>query len=138
MKRVVTLICQLIGAPKPVNIKRKFLIKNGAGIVLPGKYEQFESEQTYLLGQDKKDEAGFTFIRRRGQNGSYHYTYSMSRDVPDHGDETVQKTILERQISGREFIALQKVINFPNCLNLVASRSNSSGCSKKSEMFCLQ
>jgi len=103
MKRVVTLICQIVGAPKPVSIKRKFLIKNGSVLQLPVKYEQFESEQTYLVNAHKEDEepAGFTFIRRRGQNGSYHYTYSMSRDVPDHGVLNVQKTILERQISGR-------------------------------------
>lgn len=76
-----------------------------------GKYEQFEVEQTYLLKpKDGDDPDGFTFIRRRGQNGSYHYTYSMLRDVP--GDvQKNQKTILERQISGREYVALQQVQN---------------------------
>jgi hypothetical protein len=116
---VLTQVCQVIGAPKPVNFKRKFLIKNVDDIHLqiPVKAEQFEVEQTYLV-HTKGEPKGFTFIRRRGQNGSYHYSYSSVRDAPD-SDE---KIVVERQMSGREYIALTKVQLL--CLHVLTIASN--------------
>jgi hypothetical protein len=74
------------------------------------KYEQFEVEQTYLIKTAAEEHKGFTFIRRRGQNGSYHYSYSALRDVPGEDSEQAdQRAIIERQISGREYTALMKV-----------------------------
>lgn len=52
------------------------------------------------------DTNGYTFIKRRGQNGSYHYSYSVLREVPGEAHE---KAVLERMITGREYIALMKV-----------------------------
>lgn len=104
IKRVITHVCQFIGAPKPVNYKRKFVIRNQE-IHIPVKYEQFEVEQTYLVKPEMSSN-GFTFIRRRGQNGSFHYGYSSVRDVP--GDDQ-EKIVQERQISGREYVALLQV-----------------------------
>ena len=110
IKRVVRDVCQFIGAPKPVNYKRKFLIQD-TNVVIPSdvKLEQFEVEQTYLVKPkigDLSSSTGFIFVRRRGQNGSYHYSYSMLRDEPGDSHE---KIVLERQISGREYVALLKV-----------------------------
>jgi len=110
INRVIIQVCQVVGAPKPVNFKRKFLVDNSNAIIFPVKYEQFEVEQTYLVRTDS-GEKGFTFIRRRGQNGSYHYSYSVLRDVnPEYASERDQgeKIVVERQISGREYIALLK------------------------------
>eukprot|EP01114_Cavostelium_apophysatum_P022054 TRINITY_DN7854_c0_g1_i1.p2 TRINITY_DN7854_c0_g1~~TRINITY_DN7854_c0_g1_i1.p2 ORF type:complete len:499 (-),score=97.37 TRINITY_DN7854_c0_g1_i1:1555-3051(-) len=108
IKRVITQVCQVVGAPKPFNYKRKFMIAD-ANINIPVKYEQFEVEQTYLINPGKNQAPGYNYLRRRGQNGSYHYSYSELRDIPDSTNhEKDEKTVLERQISGREYIALQK------------------------------
>jgi len=116
IKRVLTQVCQVIGAPKPFYFKRKFLIEDPQSLNIPVKCETFEVEQTYLVNP-KTDQQGFTFIRRRGQNGSYHYSYSELRDVVGGANETDQKTVLERQISGREYVALQKQAD-PSCITV--------------------
>jgi len=100
IKRVVSRVCQVVGAPKPANLKRKYLIAN-SNVEIPVQYEQFEVEQTYLI--KPREEEGYNFIRRRGQNGSYHYNISLMRRIP--GNEE-QNCITERQISGREYVAL--------------------------------
>jgi len=61
-------------------------------------------EQTYLLKPE--DQSGYTYIRRRGHNGSYHYSYSVLRDLETPQEQNT--AILERQISGREWVALLK------------------------------
>jgi len=112
VKRVITQVCQVVGAPKPVDYKRKFVLDSSArDAQVPVVFEQFEVEQTYLLnskgGQDK---TGYTYIRRRGQNGSYHYSHSTLASTPqeDHGELIPQRTVLERHISGREYVTLLK------------------------------
>jgi len=112
VQRVITQVCQVVGAPKPVNHKRKFVIDSSANnIIPPVVYEQFEVEQTYLLnskgGQDKD---GYTYIRRRGQNGSYHYSHSSLAATPLNStqESVASRTVLERHISGREYVALLK------------------------------
>eukprot|EP01116_Phalansterium_solitarium_P011777 TRINITY_DN27559_c0_g1_i1.p1 TRINITY_DN27559_c0_g1~~TRINITY_DN27559_c0_g1_i1.p1 ORF type:complete len:545 (-),score=176.15 TRINITY_DN27559_c0_g1_i1:249-1712(-) len=112
IQRVVRQVCQVVGAPKPVNFKRKFVVKN-PNFTLPVKHETFEVEQTYLVDPNKNNKLGrgFTFVRRRTQNGVNHYSYSETRDLVNadvSGDEKPEKTVLERQISGREYIALLK------------------------------
>eukprot|EP01117_Protostelium_nocturnum_P003664 TRINITY_DN1494_c0_g1_i2.p1 TRINITY_DN1494_c0_g1~~TRINITY_DN1494_c0_g1_i2.p1 ORF type:complete len:459 (-),score=95.58 TRINITY_DN1494_c0_g1_i2:442-1818(-) len=112
VQKVITHVCQVVGAPKPVNYKRKFVIETPENIKFPVVTEQFEVEQTYLLKAKDSDAHGYTYIRRRGQNGSYHYSHSTLRDSPhDKGDES-ERTVLERHISGREYIALLKVRNY--------------------------
>ncbi|PRP73167.1 hypothetical protein PROFUN_03481 [Planoprotostelium fungivorum] len=113
VKRVITQVCQVVGAPKPVDYKRKFVLDSSAkDAIIPVVYEQFEVEQTYLLnskgGQDK---TGYTYIRRRGQNGSYHYSHSTLAGIPmeEAQRESIDKrTVLERHISGREYVTLLK------------------------------
>jgi len=54
---------------------------------------------------------GYNYIRRRGQNGNYTYTHSMLRraDLPDgHQHQQDDVAILERAVSGREYVALLK------------------------------
>jgi len=105
MKRVITQVCQVIGAPKPANVERKFLVKDVNNINIPVKYEQFEVEQTYLVKGKGEGTKGYIYIRRRGQNGSWTYSYSIQRDIPG---ETEHNVYVERQISGREYVALLK------------------------------
>ena len=45
---------------------------------------------------------------RRGQNGIYTYTLSTVRSATDTGEKTDQQIILERAVSGREYVALLK------------------------------
>jgi hypothetical protein len=106
IKRVVQQVCQVVGAPKPYGVKRKFLIENPENLNIPLKTEEFEVEQTYLLKGKAEGTTGFIFVRRRGQNGTNTYSYSVLRDVPG---EDKQNCVVERQISGREYLALMKV-----------------------------
>jgi len=71
---------------------------------LPIKFETFEVEQTYLRPKEVT-ERGYTYLRRRGQNGIYTYTLSTVRS-PSNDDSDV--VILERSVSGREYIALMR------------------------------
>lgn len=109
IKRVVSRVCQVVGAPKPANQKRKYLIAN-PNVDIPVKYEQFEVEQTYLI---KSKDDGFNFVRRRGQNGSYHYNISIVLTTP----EDDQRCFVERQISGREYVALLQQAD-PKCITV--------------------
>jgi len=54
--------------------------------------------------KDTPENIGYNYIIRRGQNGQYTYTHSMLR--PD--TQSDEKVILERSISGREYLALLK------------------------------
>eukprot|EP01125_Pyxidicula_operculata_P022511 TRINITY_DN923_c0_g1_i2.p1 TRINITY_DN923_c0_g1~~TRINITY_DN923_c0_g1_i2.p1 ORF type:complete len:418 (+),score=81.22 TRINITY_DN923_c0_g1_i2:496-1749(+) len=107
IQRVEEVICQIVGAPRPAQTERKFIvhaevpqdIADKVGV----KFESFDMEQTYLA-PGKLFSPGYNYLRRRGQNGTYTYTHSMVRDASS-GD---QQAILERAISGREYIALLK------------------------------
>jgi hypothetical protein len=103
MKRVITQVCQVVGAPKPIANHRKYLVTSDPNI--PVKYEQFEVEHTYLVKGSAEGTKGYIFCKRRGQNGIYTYSYSSKRDIT--GDDT-QAVVVERKISGREYVALLK------------------------------
>jgi CYTH domain-containing protein/thymidylate kinase len=112
IQRVIDVVCQVVGAPRPVNIQRKYIatpIDPDLISKLPVKMEIFEVEQTYLAkGKGEEDVEGYTYLRRRGQNGIYTYTHSTIR-VPKESDKNKQQhVILERPISGREYVALLK------------------------------
>jgi CYTH domain-containing protein len=64
---------------------------------VPVRYEEFDIEQTYLVGQDDWQAR----VRRRGQEGSYTYTHTLKRPVA-----AGQRVEIERQITGREYVAL--------------------------------
>eukprot|EP01120_Amphizonella_sp_Union-15-10_P004840 TRINITY_DN155_c0_g3_i2.p2 TRINITY_DN155_c0_g3~~TRINITY_DN155_c0_g3_i2.p2 ORF type:complete len:507 (-),score=104.28 TRINITY_DN155_c0_g3_i2:707-2227(-) len=106
VQRVNNVICEVVGAPQPTDRVRKFVLESiDLQLVdLPIKFESFEVEQTYLAKPESV--SGYTYVRRRGQNGVYTYTHSTVRNA---GEEDSEKNIiLERTISGREYVALLK------------------------------
>lgn len=107
ISRIEQIICQAVGAPRPAKSERKFIVENFSSEALANshiKIEKFSVEQTYLTPRnDTEENFGYNFVVRRGQNGQYTYTHSMIRqDVSD------EKVILDRAISGREYLSLLK------------------------------
>jgi len=97
VQRVVAAVCQVAGVPEPREIERKFLLRGTqAGREVPVHFEEFDIEQTYLLSQDGWERR----VRRRGQQGASTYTHTMKRVVA-----AGQRVKIERQITGREYIA---------------------------------
>jgi CYTH domain-containing protein len=98
VQRVTAAVCRIVGAPEPQELERKYLLRAGSTpTTWPVHYEESDIEQTYLLGQDGWE----TRVRRRGQHGSYHYTHTQKRPVA-----VGQRVQIERQVTGREYIAL--------------------------------
>jgi CYTH domain-containing protein len=64
---------------------------------VPIAFEEVDIEQTYLLSPDDSE----VRVRRRGQHGSFTYTHTLKRPVASG-----QRVKIERQITGREYIAL--------------------------------
>lgn len=96
LKRVCAVICNVIGVPEPVEHERKFLVKiNNANNFDNLKYEKIEIEQTYLKAKD----GSVPRIRKRGQNGSFTYTYTIKKYLGD--GKNIEK---ERMISSREYL----------------------------------
>ncbi|MDP2437752.1 MAG: ATP-binding protein [archaeon] len=98
VRRAAARICRIIGLPTPSGTRRKFLLRGGMPTV-PLPVQEFESE-TFFLKQ-KPGRPGFSFLRCRGQNGIYSYTYSTRVSSPDG-----QTAISEKQISSSEFVSL--------------------------------
>jgi CYTH domain-containing protein len=61
------------------------------------RFEEFDIEQTYLIGQDGWEAR----VRRRGQHGAYTYTHTLKRPIA-----AGQRVEVQRQITGREYLAL--------------------------------
>lgn len=90
--RVMEALARVVGIPEPVEIERKYLVKEVATIPVP--HEVVEIEQVYLLTSD----GSHARIRKRGQRGSYTYFHTLKRTVkPGHRIEE------ERQITPREY-----------------------------------
>jgi CYTH domain-containing protein len=96
VQRVVAAVCQVAGVPEPHEIERRFLLRGGPGREVPVRFEEFDIEQTYLLGRDGWEAR----VRRRGQHGSSAYTHTVKRPVA-----AGHRVVMERQITGREYIA---------------------------------
>jgi len=105
IQRVEEAVCQIVGAPRPAKSNRKFILSDEAAVEILDKmdikYDIFEVEQTYL---QSNEEEGYNYLRRRGQNGMYTYTHSYFKK-DDGSDELI---ILERLISGRDYVGLLK------------------------------
>lgn len=85
-------LARVVGIPEPVEIERKYLVKEVATIPVP--HEVVEIEQVYLLTSD----GSHARIRKRGQRGSYTYFHTLKRTIkPGHRIEE------ERQITPREY-----------------------------------
>jgi CYTH domain-containing protein/predicted ATPase len=96
--RLTAAVCQVVGVPEPQEIERKFLLRDSSAQgEVPVRFEEFDIEQTYLI-----DQTGWQArVRRRGQHGSYTYTHTLKRPTG-----VGQRVEIERQITGREYIAL--------------------------------
>jgi len=107
IRRVEDAICQIIGAPRPTAQTRKFVVDSELSRDVLAKFqnlkcETFELEQTYLQAGES-DTGRYNYVRKRGQNGMYTYTYSVFRKPNPESNEHV---ILERSITGREYVEL--------------------------------
>lgn len=125
LTRVLDAVCQLVGAPRPNHESHKFLLESFDVEELRSRginVETFTVDQTYLHKERSQKIKGYTYLRRRGQNGCYTYTLSSTGQprlppapIIDGGNTNTvpgpvagdQKSIiLERSINGREFLAL--------------------------------
>lgn len=113
LSRVLDIVCQFVGAPRPNAEQRKFVIENFDVEAIRQKgihVETFNVEQTYLH-KERSNIKGYTYLRRRGQNGSYTYTLS-STGQPRfdknnaNANSDAKSIILERAINGREYLTL--------------------------------
>src|SRR5262249_39781143 len=78
IQRVTAAVCRVVGAPEPLEIERKFLLRGGpAGGEVPVRFEEVEVEQVYL----NNPEGWEARVRRRGQYGSATYTHALKRPV---------------------------------------------------------
>lgn len=92
IRRVIESLSRIVGIPEPVEIEKKYLVKSVEKIPVP--HETVEIEQTYL----KTSDGTYARIRKRGQNGSYTYFYTLKKTIsPGHRIEE------EHQISPREY-----------------------------------
>jgi CYTH domain-containing protein len=88
----------VVGVPEPQEIERKFLLRaQPASAEMPVRCEEFDIEQTYLVGPNGWEAR----VRRRGQQGSYTYTHTLKRPIA-----AGQRVEVQRQITGREYFAL--------------------------------
>lgn len=99
MNRVVTIICRLLGLPRPKQIDRKYLVE---GYSLP--HESYTpkhyTETTYLHSDG---ESGYIFLRKRGDQPDSSHSYFYSAKYFFSGGESA---VVERQISGLEYSML--------------------------------
>eukprot|EP01124_Arcella_intermedia_P017994 TRINITY_DN24970_c0_g1_i1.p1 TRINITY_DN24970_c0_g1~~TRINITY_DN24970_c0_g1_i1.p1 ORF type:complete len:503 (+),score=122.43 TRINITY_DN24970_c0_g1_i1:58-1566(+) len=116
IQRVEEVICQIVGTPKRKGIEHKFIVE---GEIPPEvaeelglKIETYNVEKTYLIKGNNS--SGYDYVRRRGQNQTYTYTHSMLRH-PTTEDKDIDFAILERPISGREYVTLLKSADTTRC-----------------------
>ncbi len=108
LKRVLRAICRTLGIPAPIEIERRFLIKdlpNFQSAVFDNiKIQKISIEQMYLKSQDENEELR---IRRRSQwdSSNYYYTTKDRR-----GQWPIEK---ETSISARDYLALQNYLKDP-------------------------
>jgi CYTH domain-containing protein/thymidylate kinase len=97
INRVITTISNVVGVPEPIEIERKFLVKNFDIREMSIPYSAAEIEQTYLITPSGEE----TRIRKRGANGSFFYTHTIKKDA-GHG----KKYETERALSPQEYVNL--------------------------------
>lgn len=97
INRVITAISGVVGVPEPIEIERKFLVKNFDIRHMTVPYSAAEIEQTYLITPNGEEAR----VRKRGANGSFFYVHTVKRDA-GHG----KKFETERQLSPQEYVNL--------------------------------
>jgi len=108
IKRVFNYVSRLVGVVGAGNSKRYILAPISIDKLLSKpdiKVETFEVEQVYLSKNNESSYGnGYAFVRRRGQNSTYSYTY-ITREIDKvTGVEKAQS----RVISGRDYLSLLK------------------------------
>eukprot|EP00004_Rigifila_ramosa_P010763 TRINITY_DN2278_c0_g1_i2.p1 TRINITY_DN2278_c0_g1~~TRINITY_DN2278_c0_g1_i2.p1 ORF type:complete len:454 (-),score=106.20 TRINITY_DN2278_c0_g1_i2:6-1367(-) len=105
VRRVVTRISAIVGAARPKDILRKFLLKTNPSFKLTDlipasiRVEEFSLDITYI---SKKP--GFeSRLRRRGQGGNFFYAHQ-TQQISE--DDPTRVTKLERHVSAREYVAM--------------------------------
>lgn len=95
IRKILCAICNVVGLPEPIERERKFLVSNSNLANLKLRQEVIDIEQTYLLS-NKNESAR---VRKRGQHGSFTYTYTVKQQMaPGKNFER------EKMISVKEFI----------------------------------
>lgn len=97
INRVITSISNVVGVPEPIEIERKFLVKNFDIRSMTVPYSAAEIEQTYLITPNGEEAR----IRKRGANGSFFYVHTIKKDA-GHG----KKYETERPLSPQEYVNL--------------------------------
>lgn len=97
IKKTLSAICQIIGTPTPMEVERKFLVKDiDIGRLPP--YQKIEIEQFYLTSENNEE----IRLRRRGQNGSF--VYFLTKKIKTDNPRVRQET--EKIISFKEYSEL--------------------------------
>ncbi|MCU0656729.1 MAG: AAA family ATPase [Polyangiaceae bacterium] len=96
IQRVFDEVCRVTGAPRPVPIERKYLLRAPLP-TLPLPAEIIDIEQTYLRTTDGSEAR----VRRRIQRGAVTFVHTLRRPLLDG-----QRVELQRTISPREYAAL--------------------------------
>lgn len=98
IRRTMAAICRFLSIPTPVEIERKFLVKDLSFFKLSD-YQKIDIEQIYLATENPNEEIR---LRKRGQNGSFMYflTKKQKTENPRIRNET------EQMISWMEFMTL--------------------------------
>lgn len=97
INRVITTISGVVGVPEPIEIERKFLVKNFHIDKMTVPYSAAEIEQTYLITPTGEEAR----VRKRGANGSFFYVHTVKKDA-GHG----RKFETERALSPQEYVNL--------------------------------
>jgi len=97
INRVITAISGVVGIPEPIEIERKFIVRDFDLSKMTVPYSAAEIEQTYLItpvGEEAR-------VRKRGANGSFFYVHTIKKDA-GHG----KKYETERTLSPKEYVNL--------------------------------
>jgi CYTH domain-containing protein len=92
IRRVIAIICNIVGVPEPIERERKFLVSNLKLDEIPVKKESIYIEQTYLLSK-----SGSVRVRKRGQHDHFTYTYTIKQKLGPGKNIEKEKTITEKE-----------------------------------------
>ena len=97
LKKLLQEICHVLGIPAPLEIEKKFLLKELPSIGEQGiDFQEIDIEQFYVISNNKKDEE--VRLRKRGQNGVFtFYRTVKSTIVPG------TRTEVEEQVTEDEY-----------------------------------
>eukprot|EP00818_Percolomonas_sp_WS_P003852 CAMPEP_0117449632 /NCGR_PEP_ID=MMETSP0759-20121206/8044_1 /TAXON_ID=63605 /ORGANISM="Percolomonas cosmopolitus, Strain WS" /LENGTH=476 /DNA_ID=CAMNT_0005242111 /DNA_START=226 /DNA_END=1656 /DNA_ORIENTATION=- len=107
VERVYSYVGSIVGLPKNVAEKRKFLLKRDVNIEEFPPYLKYEIHQMTQSFLKEKDPEAQTRIRKRSQKGTHTYSMSTKRSSKDGKEETVSV----RPISAKSYYELAEVLD---------------------------